>query len=298
MRAGRTLPLGRTALRVTRLGLGTAPLGGPYEDVDEEAAQDTVRAAYDAGVRLFDTAPLYGFGLAERRTGAALRALPRDEIVLSTKVGRLLQPELHAELDFGYDATLRSLEGSLTRIGLDRVDVALVHDPDDHYEQARDGAYRALERLRAEGVVKAIGVGMNQTGLLLRFAQECDVDCLLVEGRWTLLDGSAGDTLLPLCAERGIAVLAGGVFNSGILAGRGTYDYRAVPPSVGERARRLDEVCERWGVPLRAAALQFPFRHPAVASVVVGCRSPSEVEEDVALFKVDVPAGLWEELEK
>jgi D-threo-aldose 1-dehydrogenase len=290
------VPLGRTALSVTRLGLGCAPLGGLFEEVSDEAAAETVATAWDRGARLFDTAPLYGSGLS---------------LVLSTKVGRLLEPDGEADpmftgapaarpvFDFSYDGTLRSLEASLERLGLDRVDVALIHDPDAHYEAAVAGAYVALERLRGEGVVGAIGAGMNQSELLARFARETDVDCLLVAGRYTLLDGGALGELLPLCEEKGIAVIAGGVFNSGILAsddGRGSYDYAPAAPELVERVRALAAVCASWDVPLQAAAVQFPLGHPAVACVLVGCRSAAEVEEDARLFELELPAGLWDEL--
>jgi len=305
------VPLGRTALSVTRLGLGCAPLGGLFEEVSDEAAAETVATAWDRGVRLFDTAPLYGSGLSERRVGAALRDRPRGELVLSTKVGRLLEPDGEADpmftgapaarpvFDFSYDGALRSLEASLERLGLDRVDVALIHDPDAHYDEAAEGAYVALERLRGEGVVGAIGAGMNQSELLARFARETDVDCLLVAGRYTLLDGGALAELLPLCEEKGIAVIAGGVFNSGILAsgdGSGSYDYAPAAPELVERVRALAAVCTRWDVPLQAAALQFPLGHPAVACVLVGCRSAAEVEEDARLFELELPAALWDEL--
>jgi D-threo-aldose 1-dehydrogenase len=293
---------------VKRLGLGTAPLGGLYQAVDDEQAHAAVRRAWELGIRYFDTAPLYGSGLAERRVGAVLHEYPREELVLSTKVGRLLRPgepdpifagapPLGPVFDFGYDAALRSLEESLGRLGLDRVDVALIHDPDDHVDEALGGAYLALERLRGEGVVDAIGVGTNRPEPLCRFARESDCDCFLLAGRYTLLDRSAGEELLPLCAERGIAVLAAGVFNSGVLSGGGTYDYGPAPAEVLERAARLRAVCERHGVPLEAAALQFPLRHPAVAAVLVGCRSAAEVEEDVRLFELELPAELWPELD-
>jgi D-threo-aldose 1-dehydrogenase len=291
-----------------RLGLGTAPLGGLYDAVDDEAAQATVERAWSLGIRTFDTAPYYGSGLSERRLGAALRGRPRDQYTVSTKVGRLLRPgdsrgsgwhgapPLEAYFDFSYDAALRSLDESLERLALDRVDVALVHDPDDHYDEALAGAFRALARLREEGVVRAIGVGMNQAELLCRFAREADPDCFLVAGRYTLLDRSAADELLPLCEECGIAVIAGGVFNSGVLADGDTYDYAPAPPAVLGRAAELRAICERRNVPLAAAAVQFPSRHPAVASVLVGCRSPAEVEEDVRLFDLELPEDLWQEL--
>jgi D-threo-aldose 1-dehydrogenase len=291
------------------LGLGAAPLGGLYEAVSESEAHAVVDAAYERGLRLFDTAPLYGSGLSEQRLGAVLGGKPRDEFVLSTKVGRLLRPNgpseptmfsgapaLHPEFDFSYDGALRSLEESLGRLGLDRVDVVFIHDPDDHFEQALTGAYPALERLRGEGAIGAIGVGMNQTKLLARFAREGDFDCFLLAGRYTLLDTSGLDELLPLCAERGISIVAGGVFNSGVLASGSTYDYKPAERDVLERAGRLREVCARWEVPLEAAAMQFPLGHPAVACVVVGCRSPAEVEEDVSLFQLELPDELWAEL--
>jgi len=308
VRALEQSPLGRATLQVTRLGLGTAPLGGLYQSVEETVARDVVRRACELGLRLFDTAPLYGSGLAEQRLGSVLRGQRRDEFVLSTKVGRLLQPDARPQaifadarrlgpvFDFSYEGALRSLDESLERLGLDRVDIALIHDPDDHFREAMDGAYRALDRLRAEGVVGALGVGMNQSGLLCRFAREGDFDCFLVAGRYTLLDASAEDELLPLCLERGVAVIAGGVFNSGVLASGGTYDYAPAPPAVLDRAARLRTICERFGVPLEAAAIQFPARHPAVTAVVVGCRTAEELAEDVRLFELELPEGLWDAL--
>jgi D-threo-aldose 1-dehydrogenase len=282
------------------LGLGTAPLAGLYAPVDDDTARAVVDTAWELGVRYFDTAPYYGSGLAERRLGAALQDRPRDELTVSTKVGRLLRPDASgwngAYFDFSYDAVLRSLEESLVRLGLDRVDIAFVHDPDEHYDDALRGAFPALLRLRDEGVVRAIGAGMNQTELLCRFARDTDPDCFLVAGRYTLLDRSAADALLPLCVERGIAVIAGGVFNSGVLAGGTTYDYGAAPPEVIARATKLDDVCARHGVPLAAAAVQFPLRHPAIDTVLVGCRSPAEVEEDVRLSQLELPPELWDEL--
>jgi D-threo-aldose 1-dehydrogenase len=292
-------------LELGRLGLGTAPLGGLNEAVDEETAFAVVDRAWDLGVRTFDTAPYYGSGLAELRLGAALRDRPRDELVVSTKVGRRFRPgtsawhgapALEAYFDFSYDAALRSLEESLERLGLDRVDVALVHDPDDHFDEALAGAYRALARLRDEGVVRAVGVGMNQSELLCRFAREADPDCFLLAGRYTLLDRTGADALLPLCAERGIAVIAGGVFNSGVLAGGATYDYESASSDVLERVDRLRNVCAEWDVSLPAAALQFPLRHPAVATILVGCRTPDEVAEDVRLLEQELPPALWQEL--
>jgi D-threo-aldose 1-dehydrogenase len=282
------------------LGLGTAPLGGLYETVDEDAALAVVTRAWELGIRYFDTAPYYGSGLAERRLGAVLRDRPRDDFVVSTKVGRLLRPDAQgwegAYFDFSYDAALRSLDESLTRLDLDRVEIALVHDPDDHYDEALTGAFAALSRLRDEGTVHAIGVGMNQAEMLCRFAREADPDCFLVAGRYTVLDRTAAEELLPLCEERGITVLAGGVFNSGILAGGKTFDYEAAPADVVARVEQLRGVCTRWQAPLSAAALQFPRRHPAVGCVLVGCRSVEELEEDVRLSELELPRGLWDDL--
>jgi D-threo-aldose 1-dehydrogenase len=282
------------------LGLGTAPLAGLYEPIDGDTARRVVERALELGVHYFDTAPYYGSGLAERRLGAVLRDVPRGEIVVSTKVGRLLGSGASgwrgAYFDFSRDATLRSLEESLERLGLDRVDIALVHDPDDHYEEAVGGAFPALARMRNEGVVRAIGVGMNQAEMLCRFVREIDLDCVLVAGRWTILDRSAGNELLPLCAEHGVAVITGGVFNSGVLAGGNTFDYEHVQPEIVSRVEQLRATSERHGVPLPAAAVQFPLRHPAVASVLVGCSTAEELAEDVRLAALDLPPALWSDL--
>jgi D-threo-aldose 1-dehydrogenase len=311
--------LGGTGLTITRVGLGTAPLGGLYEAVTEEQAQATIARAWELGVRFFDTAPLYGHGLSERRLGATLAGRPRDEFVLATKVGRLLRadappdysqlsgglerwksvPPVHPVFDFSYEGVLRSVEESVERLGVDRIDVLHIHDPDEHYEEALRGAYPALDRLRSEGTIDAVGAGMNQVAMLVRFAREADFDCFLVAGRYTLLDQSALAELLPLCRERGIAVILGGVFNSGILADPrpdATYDYSRAPPELVERAQQLAAVCERHGVPLKAAALQFPLAHPAVTSLLVGARSVAELEEDLALLRLELPTKLWDEL--
>ena len=299
------------SVALPRLGLGTAPIGGLFEPVSEQTAAATVERALDRGVRLFDTAPLYGLGLAERRLGRALAGRPRDELLVATKVGRLLRmggppdeeqsfwrgaPPLNPVFDFGYDGTLRSVEKSLERLGLDRVDVLHVHDPDDHVEEALAGAYRALDRLRAEGAISVVGVGTNAVETALRFARETDLDCILLAGRYTLLDQSALGELLPLCLERGIAVILGGALNSGILAGGSTFDYRPAPPAWRARAQALAEACARHDVPLAAAAFQFPLAHPAVSTLLVGARSPAELDEDLDLLGLPVPQALWTEL--
>jgi D-threo-aldose 1-dehydrogenase len=307
--------LGRSQLHVTELAFGGAAIGNLFTEVDEQTARATIDAAWDGGIRTFDTAPHYGLGLSERRLGDALRHRPRPEYVISTKVGRLLQPAPppHGRdpegfavpaaqvrvFDFSADGVRRSLEASLGRLGLDRIDIALIHDPDEHGDQALREAYPALERLRSEGVVEAIGVGMNQAGLLARFVADTDIDVVLIAGRFTLLDQSAADTLLPLALERGVAVLAGGVFNSGLLAAPAAgahFDYQAAPAALIRRARELEAACGRYQVPLRAAAARFPLRHPAVASVLVGARSAAEIRDAITLRDLDIPAALWDNL--
>jgi D-threo-aldose 1-dehydrogenase len=304
--------LGRSAVEVTELSFGGAALGNLFTPVDDEAAVATVDAAWNGGIRTFDTAPHYGLGLSERRLGGALASRPRAEYVISTKVGRLLEPlaEPHGTdtegfavpahsrrvFDFSADGVLRSLEASLVRLGLDRVDIALIHDPDDQGEQALREAYPALERLRSEGCVRAIGVGMNQAGMLTRFVNDTDVDVVLVAGRYTLLDQSAADALLPSALDHGVSVIAGGVFNSGLLAAPGAgarYDYRAAPDRLIARAQELAATCARFGVPLRAAAARFPLGHPAIASVLVGARSAAEITDAIQLREADIPAALW-----
>ena len=317
--AGTRVRLGRRGPEVTRLGFGGAPIGGLFEPVSDEAAASALDAVWDTGIRFVDTAPHYGAGLSERRIGAWLRGRApreREEVVISTKVGRLLaEPSgrpppdgtegffgalpYQRVFDFSRDGVLRSVEQSLARLGVDRVGVLLIHDPDEHWEQAAGEAYPTLHELRDQGVTAAIGAGMNQAEMLARFVRETDVDCVLLAGRYTLLDQRGLVELLPLCEARDVAVIAGGVFNSGVLAdprGGATFDYRQAPPAVLDRARRLRTICARHGVRLPAVALRFPLAHPAVTSVLTGARSGSELRENVALLDVPVPDGLWEEL--
>jgi D-threo-aldose 1-dehydrogenase len=298
------------------LVFGGAPIGGLYAPVSDEAAATTLQAAWDAGIRAFDTAPHYGVGLSERRIGDFLAGRPRAEFVVSTKVGRRLvpaarpgssdgvdefydTPAFRRVRDYSADGTLRSLDDSLRRLRLDRADIALIHDPDDHLAEALDGAYPALDRLRADGTVGAIGVGVNSASLAEWFVSRCDLDCVLVAGRYTLLDDSAARSLFPLCLARGVAVLAGGVFNSGILANPADgarYDYAPAAPGVLARARRIAEVCARYRVPVAAAALRYVLRHPAVTAAVVGARTPEEIRADAGYLSRAVPEALWAEL--
>ncbi|MCF3961963.1 aldo/keto reductase [Streptomyces fuscigenes] len=308
---------GRSGLPVTALGFGAATLGGLFAPISDEEAHAALQAAWDAGIRYFDTAPHYGVGLSEERLGRFLADKPRDAYVLSTKVGRLLEPGpggpgdvqgadgFHGTpnrvrvRDYSADGVRRSLDASLERLGLDRIDIAFIHDPDDYVDQALTEAYPALAALREQGVLASVGVGMNQVAVPTRFVRETDLDCLIVAGRYTLLDGSAAAELLPLCAERGVDVVGAGVFNSGLLATpeeNPTFDYAAAPEPLVDRARAIAAVCARHGVPLPVAALAFVRAHPAVRTVLAGMRSAAEVRQNVASVTTDVPPALWEEL--
>lgn len=319
--------VGSTPLRPTRLGFGTAEIGGLYRAVADEVAVALVRRAWDAGVRYFDTAPLYGYGNAERRLGLALRDRPRDDFVLSSKVGRLLvpigelppdadidpqrmngvddasyagTPPVRVVFDYSRDGVLRSVEASLTRLGLDRIDILYIHDPDDHWQAAIDGAYPALHSLREQGVVGAIGAGMNQAEMLARFAREGDFDVFLVAGRYTLLDQAALPELLPLCVEKGISVVAGGAMNSGLLADPkpgARFNYAPAPPDLVARAQRIRAVCERHDVPIKAAAIQFALAHPAVVSLVAGVRTVEHFDDYPHYLATSIPDDLWGELQ-
>lgn len=302
------------ALDVTSIGLGSAPLGGLFSPVSDADAQATIARAWSLGVRFFDTAPLYGFGLAERRLGAFLRQQPRESYVISTKVGRLLRapdgapaedehykgtPRERPVFDFSHDGVMRSVEESLERLGLDRIDVLLVHDPDDHYDDAVTGAFRALQGLRENGTVKAIGAGMNQSEMLVRFAEAVPVDCFLLAGRYTLLDQGALDALFPLCQAKHIGILLGGLYNSGILANPTTsakFNYQDANTALVARALELDALCRKHGTELKAAALQFCMAHPAVTVAVMGARNAGEVADNMAMTEKAVPAAFWQEL--
>ena len=308
----------RTGLQLTTLGFGAAPIAGLYRAVDQQTARATIDAAWNGGIRYFDTAPHYGLGLSERRLGEALRDRPRDDVVVSSKVGRLLVPripplardddmfdvpgDLTRRRDYSRDGIMRSLEATLQRTGLDRVDVLYIHDPDEHWREAAEEAVPALVELREADVVGAIGVGMNQSAMLARFIRETDVDLVMLAGRYTLLEQGAADELLPTALEYGRSVVAAAVFNSGLFArddvpDTATYNYGQASPDVLERARLLASVCREHGTTLPAAAIRFPLRHPAVASVVVGMRSPAEVDRNLGAHAQHVPDELWADLE-
>jgi D-threo-aldose 1-dehydrogenase len=307
-------PLATTALAgagvaLNRLGVGLAPIGGLYTPVGAQQARDTVDRAWDLGLRFFDTAPFYGYGLSELRVGAALAG--RAGYTLSTKVGRVLAPTserdgvwadsatgLSARFDFSAAGVRRSLEDSLERLDVAGVDLVHLHDPDGHLAQAAAEAYPELVRARDEGLVRAIGVGTNSADVASYLMDRVDLDVVLLAGRYTLLDRS-GLALLDRAAERGVAVIAAGVFNSGLLADPrpgATYDYGPADDALLGRALQLRQICQQYDVPLRAAAINWPARHPAVASVLVGVRSAAEVEDALAMTAVDIPESLWDEL--
>lgn len=315
----------RADLSLPVLGFGCAPLGNLYATVSEAEAIATIGAAYDAGMRYFDAAPLYGHGLAELRLGAGLRHFPANQgVTLSTKVGWRLRAACDGKAgaepfqditafsrysDYSYDGAMRSLEDSMQRLGVSRIDIAFIHDVDrrtqgERYQQVfdatMDGAYRALLELREAGVISAIGVGVNEWEPCQEFAQAGDFDCFLLAGRYTLLEQDALETFLPLCEKRGIGIILGGVYNSGILASGAAhgamYDYKTAPDAVLERVRSIERICAAHRVPLKAAALQFPLHHPAVVSVIPGARTVAEVEDNIAMLHTRVPDELWRDL--
>lgn len=326
MDPARQRKLGRADLAVTAFAFGTAPIGNIFRPVPDAEAQGMIREAWDAGIRYFDTAPMYGHGLAELRTGEGLRWKDRDSFVLSSKVGRRLRPARRAEIDFApwadaapfavefdysYDGTMRAFEDSLQRLALERMDICFIHDIDVYtrgaeqpgvFAAAMDGCWRALERLRREGVVKAIGVGVNEWQVCHAALQQRDFDCFLLAGRYTLLEQDALDAFLPLCQERGAAVVVGGGFNSGILATGARpgakYNYAPAPAAIMEKVGRIESVCTEYDVPLPAAALQFVVAHPAIPSVVAGTRTIEQLRQNLAWFRHPIPPAFWTALQR
>jgi len=319
-------PLGRTGKECTILGFGTSPIGNLFRAIPDGEAQAMLDLAWARGLRVFDTAPAYGNGLSERRCGQALRPYPRDEYLLSTKVGRLLKPSrepvdggrcvdippFRLVLDYGYDAAMRSVEDSLQRLGTSYLDIALIHDVDTpnfgpelqrlHFRTAMDGAYRALADLRDQGVVGAVGLGVNEWQVCEEALGHGDFDCFLLAGRYTLLEQDPVESFLPRCAARGVSLLIGGAYNGGILAtGPGPdakYNYKPAPAAIQERVRRIQAVCDSHGISLPSAALQFPLGHPSVACVLLGTRYVPQLEANLQWFTADIPADLWDELKQ
>jgi D-threo-aldose 1-dehydrogenase len=309
--------LGKSRIEVTRVGLGCASLGGMYGDIPEGQAYEVVRRALSLGINVIDTAPLYGYGKSEIRIGRAVQRQNRSDFVLATKVGRLLIPKdeggdtsqdanwgtespLRPKFDFSYDAVMRSVEESLKRLQTDRIDILHIHDPDNHYEQALRGAYPALDKLRTQGVIRAVSAGMNQSEMLARFALEGDFDCFLLAGRYSILEQGAMDELFPLCARKNIGIMLGGTYNSGILASNlrvgAKFNYADAPADILERARGLQTVATRHRVSLKAAALQFALAHPQVTCIIPGTRMPDRVEENLKVVDEIIPRDFWAEL--
>ena len=320
MKATEKSRIGRTDLFVTKLGLGGAPFGGLHEDVQRTKALESILSALDLGIGYLDTAPLYGGGKSESFFGEALKGIERTDYVISTKVGRIIEsdfshnsdeslnsfvniPNVQSIYDYSRDGILKSLEDSLKRLNLEYVDMALIHDADNHMYQALNETIPVLEELRSEGVVKAIGCGMNHVDPLIQFARHGDFDVFLLAGRYTLLDQSGFEVLMPLCLEKEISIVLGGPYNSGLLASdlsdpyvRTKYFYEDTPPEVLSKARLIKDVCDRYSVPLKAAALQFGFGHPSVASTIPGARTLEEVTENFKMAEVIIPPELWIEL--
>jgi D-threo-aldose 1-dehydrogenase len=322
--------VGKTRIEVTTLGLGGAPMGGFRAKISDAEAVEFTNTAYELGVRYFDTSPFYGYGRSELRMGAALREKPRDDYVLSTKIGRILHPLKPGEkppadfrenglpgfapvFDYTYDGVMRSLEHSHFRLGISRIDIALVHDVDfwtikDHaildqrFKTVMDSGFKALDELRKAGVIGAIGVGINESDTSLRFIQAGDFDCMLLAGRYTLLEQGGLEAFLPECVKRNVSVILGGPYNSGILTGGvkadTTHDYAQAPAHLIEKARKIEAVCTRHGVELGAAAMQFPLFHPALCAVIPGALAASEVKQNVERLSVKIPTELWSELKR
>jgi D-threo-aldose 1-dehydrogenase len=310
--------LGRTKLHVTRMGVGGAALGGLFEDPTEEEASQTVHRALQLGVNFFDTAPLYGAGKSESRIGRALAGRNRDSFVLCTKTGyRLVSEELGAKniyfpfknppalrpiVDLSYEGAMRSIEESFKRLGVDRLDIVHIHDPEGHIAQAMNGAYTALHKLREQGVIQAVSVGTTHAETVVEVIREGNFDCVLIAGRYTLIEHTALYEALPLCMEREVSVIIGGPYNSGILATGAipgaSYNYYPADPHILERVRRIENVCTKYKVALKAAALQFPLAHPAVASIIPGARTPGEIEQNLNLVGQKVPRDFWAELRR
>jgi len=318
----KTRQLGSTGLALTEIGLGCAPIAGLYQECSEETARATLDFAWESGIRYFDTAPFYGAGLSEERTGRFLRGKPRDDFVFSTKVGRLLRPvppgsasshgflgahSQAVEHDYSRDGILRSIEASMQRTGLDRFDILYVHDIGaySHGEEGNavhmkaflDSGIAAMTELRNTGVIKAWGVGVNEVAICLDILERAHLDCILIAGRYTLLDRRAAERLLPLCGERGTSLVAGGVFNSGILAtgpvAGAHFDYTEANADIRERVGKMEALTDQAGIELAAAAMQFPLQSPVIASVLIGAATPEIVDRNVASLCHTVDASLY-----
>jgi D-threo-aldose 1-dehydrogenase len=326
MKPDNKVKFGRTGLEVTPFGFGTAPIGNIFREINEETSDAMIQESWEQGVRYYDTAPMYGHGLSELRTGHSLRWKNRDEFVLSSKVGRILKPARKADIDYApwtnagrftmhfdysYDGVMRSFEDSLQRLNLEHMDICFIHDIDvftrgadqpEVFEQAMGGAWKALSKLKEEGALKAIGVGVNEWEVCHAALERHDFDCFLLAGRYTLLEQDSLDEFLPLCEERGAAVVVGGGFNSGILATGAKegakYNYAPAPANIIDRVQKIEAVCAEYSVPLPAAALQFVTAHPAIPTFMAGTRTVEQLQQNLAWFSHDIPADFWADLKK
>ena len=327
----RTREIGHSGVAATPLALGGTGLGNMFKAVSDEEARSAVVTSFNAGARVFDIAPVYGYGLGEKRLGAALKGLARDEFVICTKVGYRMVPlpegqapsqvwvecpQVTTEFDFSYDFAMRSVEESLKRLGVDRVDLVAIHDPDEaegfqppsgrtpeeKFKRAMDGTYRALDALRAQGTIRGVGIGTNQWKILPDYARAGDFDYFMLAGHYTLLEHETLDTLLPVCTEKGVSLLAGGPFNSGILsvgaAAGATYHYVPAPPEILAKVAKMERLCADFGISLRAAALQFPLRHPTVASSVPGARNSAQARANIDAIRETIPEDFWSALKQ
>ncbi len=326
MQAGEKRKFGRVDLEVTAFSFGTAPVGNIFREIDEATSDEMFQRSWEAGVRFYDTAPMYGHGLSELRTGQSLRWKKRDAFVLSSKVGRILKPAKRESIDFSpwvngapftmhfdysYDGTMRAFEDSLQRLALERIDILFIHDIDvftrgkdqpEVFRQAMDGCYKALAALREQKAVKAIGVGVNEWEVCHEALKQRDFDCFVLAGRYTLLEQEALNEFLPLCEKRGAAVVVGGGFNSGILATGARpgakYNYAPAPAHIMEKVAKIEAVCAEFNVPLPAAALQFVVAHPAVASFCAGTRTVEQLDQNLAWFSHPLPTEFWAALKQ
>ena len=318
--------LGKTGIEVSVIGFGGAPLGDLFENLDDQVCYDTLKNSLNNGINFFDTSPFYGFGLSEHRIGNYLKSIRRKDFVLCTKVGRYMTPEnpnrinrgvfkgglnFSPNLDYSYDGVMKSFEQSLLRLGLSEIDICLIHDVDKwthgdevemYFKQAMNGAYKALEKLKSEKVIKGIGVGLNESNMCARFAEAGDFDCMILAGRYTLLEQGALDVFFPLARQKKIGVILAGVFNSGILikgvVDNSTYDYKSIPDHIAKKYFEIDKICKEFEVPIAAAALQFCNANSVVSTMILGMDNPSQINENINLLNYKIDKEFWLKLIK
>ena len=318
--------LGKTGIEVSVIGFGGAPLGDLFENLDDQVCYDTLKKSLNNGINFFDTSPFYGFGLSEHRIGNYLKSIRRKDFVLCTKVGRYMTPEnpnrinrgvfkgglnFSPNLDYSYDGVMKSFEQSLLRLGLSEIDICLIHDVDKwthgdevemHFKEAMNGAYKALEKLKSEKVIKGIGVGLNESDMCARFAEAGDFDCMILAGRYSLLEQGALDVFFPLARQKKIGVILAGVFNSGILikgvGENSTCDYKSIPDHIAKKYFEIDKICKEFEVPIAAAALQFCNANSVVSTMILGMDNPSQINENINLLNYKIDKEFWLKLIK